>query len=254
MPGVAAFPTRQEFCLLQTTVGAHRAIGVLLIENGAISNFRLRDDWSEFDDPEYLEALTDDFELKLRELGERRFLEWLEETLSGFLAISDREAARGQSLDELYDDHVDARVRRYITHLPVYSLRAAATKFGEEEGAEVENWKRVPGLRLTEGMFIAHVVGRSMEPLIPDGSLCVFRAPVVGSRQGKKLLIEQFGVSGDSARYTIKRYTSVKTHSAEDDSWEHAEIRLEPLNPEFESFTLGPNDFRVIAEFIKVLE
>ena len=103
-------------------------------------------------------------------------------------------------------------------------------------------------------MFIAHVVGRSMEPLIPDGGLCVFRAPVVGSRQGMKLLIEQFGASSDSARYTIKRYTSTKDYNVEDDTWNHARIRLEPLNPEFEAFTLRPDEFRVIAEFIKVLE
>ena len=57
MPGVAAFPTRKEFCLLETTV-PRRAIGVLLIESGAISDFRLRSDWSEFEDTEYLEALT----------------------------------------------------------------------------------------------------------------------------------------------------------------------------------------------------
>jgi hypothetical protein len=114
--------------------------------------------------------------------------------------------------------------------------------------------KRVPGLRLAEGMFIAHVVGRSMEPLIPDGSLCVFRAPVVGSRQGKKLLIEQFGAAADSARYTIKRYTSTKTYNAEDETWSHDQILLEPLNKEFEAFTLHPEEFRVIAEFVRVLE
>jgi phage repressor protein C with HTH and peptisase S24 domain len=41
-------------------------------------------------------------------------------------------------------------------------------------------------------MFVAQVVGRSMEPLIPDGSLCIFRHGVRGSRQGKRLLIEKF--------------------------------------------------------------
>jgi len=253
MPGVAAFPTRQEFCLLRTTV-PQRAVGVLLVENGAITDFRLREDWTGFDDLEYLSALAKDFDLKLRELGGRALLEWMEDTLSGFLVISEREPARGKSLDELYEDHVDAQVRPYETHLPVYSLRAAATKFGDDGAVDIEEWKRVPGLRLSKGMFIAHVVGRSMEPLIPDGSLCVFRAPVVGSRQGKKLLIEQFGAASDSARYTIKRYTSTKDYDLEGETWSHKEIRLEPLNREFESFTLQPDEFRVIAEFVKVLE
>ncbi len=252
MPGVAAFPTRQEFSLLEATI-PHRPIGILLIENGGISDFRLLSDWSAFDDPEYLAALTEDFSLKLREMGGQALLAWMEESLSGFLTLSDREPVRGQSLDDLYEDLVDRTVRPYETHLPVYSLRAAATKFGDDSTVEIEKWQRVTGLRLTEGMFIAHVAGRSMEPQIPDGSLCVFRAPVVGSRQGKKLLIEQFGVSNDSARYTIKRYTSVKNYDVETETWEHDQILLEPINREFESFTLHPEEFRVIAEFIKVL-
>jgi len=144
-------------------------------------------------------------------------------------------------------------------------LRAAATKFGEEfDAAEIsqpEAWMRAPrGLRLTEGMFVAQVVGRSMEPLIPDGSYCIFRGPVTGSRQGKRLLIEQTGGlaggQGSAAdlagRYTVKRYTSRKSTDA-DGSWRHDGIRLEPLNPEFDAFELGAGDFRVIAEFVQVL-
>ena len=238
---------------METTV-PQRSIGVLLIENGGIADFKLLSDFSGFEDEEYLSALAGDFSLKLRELGGRQFLDWMEETLSGFLVLSDREPARGKGLDELYEDHVDSRIRPYETHLPVWSLRAAATRFGEDEGVEIESWARVPGLRLSEGMFVAHVVGRSMEPLIPDGSLCVFRTPVVGSRQGRKLLIEQFGASADSARYTIKRYTSEKSYNAAEETWEHTGIRLEPLNPEFEAFSLHPDEFRVIAEFVKVLE
>jgi hypothetical protein len=50
----------------------------------------------------------------------------------------------------------------------------------------------------------------------------------------------------------VKRYTSRKTEG-QDGSWEHAAIRLEPLNPEFEAFDLMPGDFRVIAEFVRVV-
>ena len=32
-------------------------------------------------------------------------------------------------------------------------------------------------------MFAAQIVGNSMEPVIPDGSYCLFRAPVEGTRQ-----------------------------------------------------------------------
>jgi phage repressor protein C with HTH and peptisase S24 domain len=108
-------------------------------------------------------------------------------------------------------------------------------------------------LRLTPDMFVARVAGRSMEPRIPDGSLCVFRAGVVGSRQGKLVLVERFGTTETSARYTIKRYTSKKSQG-ETGEWEHASVRLEPLNKEFEGFDLVEGEARVIAEFIQVLE
>ena len=39
-------------------------------------------------------------------------------------------------------------------------------------------------------MFVARIAGRSMEPRIPDGSLCVFRAGVTGSREGRLVLVE----------------------------------------------------------------
>jgi len=213
---------------------------------------------------DFLAALGPDLEAKAREAGGQALLASLEDSLSGFLRIGDRQATgytgdARHTVDKLFDEHVDRDIRPFLTHLPFYALRAAATKFGDEfdpeQVSEPLSWMRTPaGLRLQEGMFIAQVIGRSMEPLIPDGSYCIFRAPVVGSRQGKRLLIEQTGGQGadPASRYTIKRYTSHKTES-EDGSWEHAAIRLEPLNPEFEAFDLAAGDFRVIAEFVGVL-
>src|SRR6185312_1582688 len=213
---------------------------------------------------DFLAALGPDLEAKAREAGGRALLASLEDSLSGFLRIGERQAIgySGEArhiVDKLFDEHVDRDIRPFVTHLPLYALRAAATRFGDEfdpaQVAEPLSWMRTPaGLRPREGMFIAQVTGRSMEPLIPDGSYCIFRSPVVGSRQGKRLLIEQTGGQGadPASRYTVKRYTSRKTES-EDGSWEHAAIRLEPLNPEFEAFDLAPGDFRVIAEFVRVL-
>ena len=114
-------------------------------------------------------------------------------------------------------------------------------------------------------MFIARVVGPSMEPLIPDGSLCVFRAGVAGSRQGKRLLVWEQATSASGGRYTVKTYRSSKRATGpqpgsgeEDESWEHAEIVLEPLNPAFEPMRYTAGDegraFRVIGEFVQVLE
>jgi len=93
-----------------------------------------------------------------------------------------------------------------------------------------------------------------MEPAIPDGSTCLFRGGVAGSRQGRLVLIEALGRGGND-RYTIKRYHSQKAELL-DGSWTHERIRLEPLNPEFEAWDLDPEEdrYRIIAEYVAILD
>jgi SOS-response transcriptional repressor LexA len=141
-----------------------------------------------------------------------------------------------------------------VTHVPLYTLRAAAGKLGEEMEAAEEDWIRAPeGMHVDPSVFAAHVVGRSMEPRIPDGSLNLFRFHPAGSRHGKILLVERYGAFEETARYTVKRYTSDKVQTGEEE-WRHERIRLEPLNPEFEAWDAGPEDFAVVAEWLRVLE
>ena len=102
-------------------------------------------------------------------------------------------------------------------------------------------------------MFVAQIVGHSMEPVIPDGALCVFRADVGGSRSGRLVLVENLETGGNN-RYTVKRYKSEKSSDA--GQWKHTRIRLESLNPDYPSWDLLPDEekYRVIAEFIRVLD
>lgn len=260
---------RAEFAVLYLAPpGAARIpFGVLLHSPSGGLGWKFRDDLDELpispEDVEYVACLDADFQARVAESSGTEFLEWLEDSLSGFLLISEREAVSGRSapqiLDRLFAQHVDSRVRKFETHLPLYPLRAAATKFGEDfevSESDVE-WVRAPeDLRLSTDLFVVQVVGRSMEPLIPDGSLAVFRRIAPGSRQGKRLLVEELGATATSSRFTVKRYSSVKRHTS-DDEWAHEKILLQPLNPVFPSFELDPEAFegkyRVIGEFVQVL-
>jgi len=254
-----------EYLLVELALPGKRQrnIGVLLRDTATGQVYpKIREHWDEIEEPEeaeLLEALNEDFERKIHEMGGDKFLGWLEDSLSNTLRLSPRTAVAvddfPRTLARLYEEHVEtAKVQAFVTHLPLYSLKAAATRFGEDREVEAEGWVKTPAkLRLTPDMFVARVVGRSMEPRIPDGSLCIFRAGVVGSRQGKLVLVERFGTTETSARYTIKKYTSKKSHG-EAGEWEHASVRLEPLNREFEGFDLVEGEARVIAEFIQVLE
>jgi phage repressor protein C with HTH and peptisase S24 domain len=149
---------------------------------------------------------------------------------------------------------------RYVKCVPIVPLKAAAGAFGDPQHFDESglNWVEIDtGRKLRPGMFVAQVVGRSMEPTIPDGSYCLFAAPVEGSRQGKIVLVQLRDAKDPETgeRYTVKRYQSEKT-AAEGGTWRHVKITLKPNNPEFEPIELTSDDegrLHVIAEMIELL-
>jgi hypothetical protein len=148
---------------------------------------------------------------------------------------------------------------RYKTCVPLVPLKAAAGAFGDPQHSEDGGfeWVEVKSRhRLRPGMFVAQVVGKSMEPVIPDGGYCLFHAPVEGARQGKTVLVQLRDATDpeSSQRYTVKRYSSEKV--AAGDSWRQEKITLDPVNPEFDPIVLTGGDeggLQVIAELIEVL-
>jgi SOS-response transcriptional repressor LexA len=215
------------------------------------------------EDREVLEALADDLALKAREMGAGKLFEYLESNVSDAIRITDREEILVEdfprTLELLYRKNVRSNVLEFRTHLPRYSLKAAAGKFLENQEISEDGWIEAPeDLRLSPDMFVAEIAGRSMEPVIPDGSLCVFRYGVTGSRQGRLVLAENLETGGNN-RYAVKRYQSEKTGSEPEaldtGAWRHARIRLESLNPEYPSWDLDPDQekYRILAEFVRVL-
>ena len=236
--------------------------GVLLEDPAAnLVHIRLRRDWDQLapEEAEVLSLLEDDLLSRAAQMGAAQFLAQLEDTLSNTVRVSDRRETIVEdfprALGRLYRQHVTAAAQPFVTHLPRYSLAVAAGPFLENRVIEEEAWEEAPpNLRLTPEMFVARIAGRSMEPLIPDQSLCVFRRGVTGSRQGRLVLVEALDQGGND-RYTVKRYRSEKRQS-EDGEWSHQRIRLEPLNPAFEAWDLDPQEdrYRILAEFVQVLD
>ena len=184
---------RGHWCLLEVAQAGAQPVplGILLVDQetdrlslrmrGAADLEGFTESILEEDEEDVLDFLAEDLQKKASEQGGRALLDTLEDSLSHFLRIGDRAAIAWtgdaqRAADRLYDEYVDAEIQPFVRHLPLYTLRAAATRFGEGMESEQDGWVRVPGrLRLTPDMFVARVVGRSMEPLIPDASLCVFR-------------------------------------------------------------------------------
>jgi len=225
---------------------------------------RFRRDWDLIapDEADILSELEFDLGAKATEMGAELLLGQLQDVLSNMLTISAPREVMVEDFNRavirLYSEIVSATVRPFVTHLPRYSLAVAAGKFLENQEVVEEGWEEAPAdLRLTESMFVARIAGRSMEPRIPDGSLCVFRSGVAGSREGRLVLVEYLG-GGANDRHTVKRYHSSKRQQPDgsaDAIWDHKTILLESLNPEFPAWELNPEEdrFRIAAEFVQVL-
>lgn len=148
--------------------------------------------------------------------------------------------------------------KKFTTHLPVYSLAAAAGAFSESQEVQPLGWTLVSiGRPLSKEMFIAQVKGHSMEPTIRDGSYCVFKFERGGSRNEKVVLVQSRYVHDPESggQYTVKRYFSEKEHS-DDGTWRHKRISLVPDNPNIKEIVLeniDPTQFKVVAEFVACL-
>jgi len=238
-------------------------IGVLLLDIGADRlHCRFRRDFEVFADHEtdWFRELPAYITQRAQELGGQKCIAWLESTLSHAVRIStpkripiaDRAAA---TVDELYLTHIRPKVLPYVTHLPQFSLEAAAGKFGKQMSVEPEGWVEVPSeVPLLEDMFVTHVRGHSMEPLIADNSLCAFRSPISGSWNGRVLLFEKYDEAGGN-RYTVKVCRLSKAVDS-DVAWLPQHIALESINPKYESWEYETGDpsfaekIRAVGEFL----
>ena len=115
-------------------------------------------------------------------------------------------------------------------------------------------WTEVLGVPLKPGMFVARVTGKSMEPLIPDGSWCLFRPCPAGSREGRIVLVQfnTLGAGENGGRFTVKKYHSKKTVAA--DGWRHDRVQLVPGNPAFVPIEIQPDesgDLMIVGEWVR---
>jgi type I restriction enzyme R subunit len=145
----------------------------------------------------------------------------------------------------------DGEVRPFENAIPLYSLAAAAGAFADAREIEPEAWV-VPNGRTEPrpGLFVAQVVGESMNRRIPNGAYCVFATPVEGSRTGRIVLVQKRGLedTDHGGSYSVKLYRRIDPETVE-------------LVPDtdargYEPIVLRVDDaeaLKVIAELVEVL-
>ncbi|BAL94226.1 DNA/RNA helicase domain-containing protein [Rubrivivax gelatinosus] len=148
--------------------------------------------------------------------------------------------------------------------VPLLDLRFAAGTFSDFQSLDdgAIDWVAPPDwIRPQPGMFVAQVVGESMNRRIPNGAWCLFRANPGGTRQGKVVVAQHRSIDDPElgGRYTVKVYSSEKVTDG-DGGWRHLRITLRPDSdrPEYRPIELDLSDADdpvvIVAELLDVLE
>jgi uncharacterized protein len=179
--------------------------------------------------------------------------------------IDQARQVRKMTLEEKYPG-LDLRilqakdVKPYINSVPVYNLKIAAGDFSEYQASGDFDWAELPDhIRISNGFFVAQVLGESMNRRIPNGSWCLFKANPGGSREGKIVLVQHREIQDveQGGHFTVKEYHSDKTFT-EDGEWRHTRILLKPKTNTlgYKDISLTEDqavDLRVIGEYVSTL-
>ena len=148
-------------------------------------------------------------------------------------------------------------IKPYENALPLVNLRAAANaSYNSLEGlfADESNyeWVHIDGGPYPKDRFLVRIEGDSMEPRIPNESLCLFRKDPGGSRNGKIVLCSIGSVAG-APLAVVKRYQSIRLPS-QDSIGEAVKITLSSLNPRYEDIELTKGEeLRILGIFESVV-
>ena len=143
---------------------------------------------------------------------------------------------------------------RYKACVPLVSLKAAAGDFSNDQRPEFDEWVEIKASqRLIKGMFVAQVVGKSMEPLIKDGAYCLFqsKAPQLKNDMIGLFQLHQADDPEHGGGYTVKRLR-LSTRTDSEEGWQRV-ATLMPENPAFDPISVSGEDVKFIAEFLEVL-
>ncbi len=119
----------------------------------------------------------------------------------------------GRALDRLYRKNVQSNVLEFRTHLPRYSLRAAAGKFLENQEITEEGWVEAPeDLRLGPDMFVAKSRATPWNRSFPMARCACFGTASQDRGRAGWCWPKNLETGGND-RYAVKRYQSEKSES-----------------------------------------
>lgn len=156
----------------------------------------------------------------------------------------------------------EIKIIPFENSVPLYSLKVAAGEFKFNESLPEEKFILVPdGVKITQDHFACKIIGNSMNKIVQDGQIALFKRYTGGSRNGLMVIAEYYDHQDldYGSCYTFKEYFSQKTVNEE--SWQHEKIILKPksFDSSYQDIVIDPNainekTFSVIGIFDRVIE
>ncbi|MEJ1222786.1 DUF3427 domain-containing protein [Sediminicola sp. 1XM1-17] len=144
--------------------------------------------------------------------------------------------------------------------IPFYDFYAAAGSFSEMQSNK--NFTLIEGPENgnpNSDYFACKIIGESMNRVIPNGSICLFKPDAGGSRNGKIVLVENMDIQDQdfNSAFTIKTYSSEKVNTEE--NWKHTAIVLRPnsFDNSYKNIIINEEngaEMRVVGEFVEILK
>ena len=142
--------------------------------------------------------------------------------------------------------------------IPLYNFFAAAGTFSELQSEKEFTLIEGPENSSKNDYFACKIIGESMNRIIPNGSICLFKPYSGGARNGKILLIENRDIQDPdfNSAFTIKTYSSEKIVTEE--NWEHTSIVLRPnsFDSTYQNIIITEEnaaEMRIVGEFVEIL-
>jgi len=155
-----------------------------------------------------------------------------------------------------------AKIIPFENSVPLYSLKVAAGDFYLNESLPDQKFIIVPDdVMITKDHFACKITGNSMNKIVKDGEIALFKKYTGGSKNGLMVIAEYFDLQDIDfgSSYTFKEYYSQK--AIHEESWHHEKIILKPKSYDdsyqdivIDQDSINERDFRVIGIFDRVIE
>ncbi|MCA9555799.1 MAG: hypothetical protein KC933_37565, partial [Myxococcales bacterium] len=147
---------------------------------------------------------------------------------------------------------------RYVTCVPLVPLKVAAGAFGDTQVLDDDDreWVALDGrTRPAPGLFVAQVIGESMNRRIPNGAWCLWRLQPGEPEPGAVVLAQHDDIQDtDLGEYAVKVYAPEKVvDEAGEETLVRVVLKPDSRAPGFEPLVFEGGGLRIIAELVEVV-